>query len=91
MAWDGDDFIVDLHVQPRASKDEFAGLFDGRVKVRVKASPVDGKANEHLIAFLAKQFEVAKSQVLLVRGESARDKRFRIRKPKSIPPGMLDD
>ena len=84
--WDGADLILDCHLQPKASKDEFAGLQGERLKIRLTAPPVDGKANAHLQAFLAKVFGVAKSQVILESGELNRHKRLRIRAPRSLPP-----
>jgi len=59
--WDGDDLILDCHLQPKASRDEFAGLHGERLKIRLTAPPVEGKANAHLLAFLAAAFGVAKT------------------------------
>lgn len=88
--WDGEDLILDCHLQPRASKDEFAGLHGERMKIRLTAPPVEGKANAHLIAFLAAAFGVAKSQVSLESGELNRQKRVRVRAPRTLPdlPGL---
>jgi uncharacterized protein len=88
--WDGDDLILDCHLQPKASCDEFAGLHGERLKIRLRAPPVDGKANALLQAFLGAAFGVAKSQVELVSGELNRQKRVRIRQPKQLPdlPGL---
>lgn len=88
--WDGDDLILDCHLQPKASCDEFAGLHGERLKIRLSAPPVDGKANALLLAFLGAAFGVAKSQVELLSGELNRQKRVRIRSPKQLPdlPGM---
>ena len=83
--WDGEDLILDCHLQPKASKDEFAGLHGERLKIRLTAPPVDGKANAHLQTFLAKAFGVAKSQVTLESGEQNRQKRLRIRAPQQLP------
>lgn len=83
--WDGEDLILDCHLQPKASKDEFAGLHGERLKIRLTAPPVDGKANAHLQAFLAKAFGVAKNQVTLESGELNRQKRLRIRAPQQLP------
>ena len=80
-----DELILDLHVQPRAAKDEIAGYHGDRLKVRITAPPVDGKANQHLIAFLAAVFQVTKRDVVLLSGESGRDKRVRIQRPKAVP------
>ncbi|WP_447594826.1 DUF167 domain-containing protein [Aquipseudomonas campi] len=84
--WDGDDLILDCHLQPKASRDEFAGLHGERLKIRLTAPPVDGKANAHLMAFLGKAFGVAKSQVSLESGELNRQKRVRIKRPQTLPP-----
>lgn len=88
--WDGDDLILDCHLQPKASKDEFAGLHGERLKIRLTAPPVEGKANAHLLAFLGKAFGVAKSQVQLLSGELNRQKRVRIHSPQKLPelPGL---
>lgn len=88
--WDGDDLILDCHLQPKASRDEFAGLHGERLKIRLTAPPVEGKANAHLMAFLAAAFGVAKSQVSLESGELNRQKRVRVRSPRQLPdlPGM---
>ena len=88
--WDGEDLILDCHLQPRASKDEFAGLHGERMKIRLTAPPVEGKANAHLMAFLAGAFGVAKSQVSLESGELNRQKRVRVRAPRTLPdlPGL---
>lgn len=88
--WDGEDLILDCHLQPKASKDEFAGLHGERLKIRLTAPLVEGKANAHLQAFLAKVFGVAKSQVQLESGELNRQKRLRIQAPRSLPalPGL---
>ena len=60
--WDGEDLILDCHLQPKASADEFAGLHGDRLKIRLRAPPVDGKANALLLAFLGNAFGVAKSR-----------------------------
>ena len=88
--WDGDDLILDCHLQPKASSDEFAGLHGDRLKIRLTAPPIEGKANAHLLAFLGKAFGVAKSQVSLISGELNRQKRVRIQRPQKLPdlPGL---
>lgn len=88
--WDGEDLVLDCHLQPKASRDEFAGLHGERLKIRLTAPPIEGKANAQLQAFLAKAFGVAKSQVSLESGELNRQKRLRIRAPQCLPalPGL---
>ena len=67
--------ILDLHVQPGASRTEFAGQHGDRIKVRVRGRAADGKANEALIEFLAAHFQVAKRDVRIVSGLKSRQKR----------------
>lgn len=88
--WIDGDLILDCHLQPKASKDAFAGLHGERLKIRLTAAPVEGKANAQLLAFLGKAFGVAKSQVSLISGETSRLKRVRIQSPQQLPelPGL---
>ncbi|HSX91080.1 MAG TPA: DUF167 domain-containing protein [Pseudomonas sp.] len=83
--WDGQDLILECHLQPKASSDAFAGLHGERLKIRLTAPPVDGKANAQLLAFLARAFAVAKSQVSLESGLQSRLKRVRIQQPQRLP------
>lgn len=72
--------MADVHVrlQPRSRRDEVVGERDGALVVRVKAPPVDGKANDALVAFLAKRAQVPKRAVTLLHGHTSRDKLVRI-------------
>jgi uncharacterized protein (TIGR00251 family) len=70
--------ILDLHVQPGASRTEFAGKHGERLKVRLQARAVDGKANEALIDFLAAHFGVPRRSVRIVSGLKSRQKRVQI-------------
>lgn len=88
--WDGEDLIIDCHLQPKASKDEFAGLHGERLKIRLTAPPIEGKANAQLMAFLGKAFGVAKSLVTLESGELNRQKRVRIHHPQKLPPALAE-
>ncbi len=85
-----DVLVFNIHVQPRASRDEVSGIHGGRIKIRMTAPPVDGKANDHLTQFLASEFKVSKRQVVLISGETGRDKRFRIQDPLVIPQWLSD-
>jgi uncharacterized protein (TIGR00251 family) len=86
--WQGEDLILRVRVQPKASRDEICGLQGEALKVRITAPPVDGKANAHLIKYLSKQFGVAKSAITLLNGETGRDKRLRIHAPARLPGGL---
>ena len=63
-----------LHVQPKASRTELAGEFGDRLKLRVAAPPVDGKANRQILQFLSTILDLPKSRLVLERGASGRDK-----------------
>lgn len=63
-----------VHVQPGASRTEIAGVHGDAIKVRLAAPPVEGKANEVLLHFLADRFGVARRAVTLLRGVSSRAK-----------------
>lgn len=70
--------ILELHVQPGASRSEFAGRHGERIKVRLAARAVDGKANEALIAFLSVHFNVPRRNVRILSGLKSRQKRVEI-------------
>ncbi len=61
-------------VQPRASKDAVVGLHDGRIKVAIRAAPVDGAANAAVVALLAKVCGVPVRAVEVASGEGSRRK-----------------
>jgi len=80
-----DGLVLRLYIQPKASRDTIIGLHGDEVKVAITAPPVDGQANAHLVKYLAKQFRVAKSQVLIEKGELGRHKQVKILNPQQIP------
>ena len=63
-----------LHIQPGAKKTEFAGLHGDALKIRLAAPPVDGKANDALIKFVAETLKLPKSAVTLKSGQTSRRK-----------------
>lgn len=63
-----------VRLQPRASRNEFAGLHGSALRVRVTAPPVDGLANEALIDFLSQALEVSRRNVCIVSGFTSRTK-----------------
>lgn len=64
----------DVHVVPRASRSKVVGMHDGNLKVALAAPPVDGAANDALVALLASLLKTPKSAVRLVRGQTSRRK-----------------
>lgn len=87
--WDGPDLVLRLRIQPRAARDEIAGPHGDRLRVRIQAPPVDGKANDHLLRYLALLCQVPRAQVALLAGETGRDKTVRIAAPRAVPSGVL--
>ncbi|AUG99578.1 DUF167 family protein YggU [Pectobacteriaceae bacterium CE70] len=77
--------VIQLYIQPKASRDLIVGLHGDELKVAITAPPVDGQANAHLIKFLAKQFRVAKGLVTIEKGELGRHKQIKIVNPQTIP------
>ncbi|OBX11398.1 DUF167 family protein YggU [Gallibacterium genomosp. 3] len=77
--------LLNIYLQPKASKDQIVGLHGDELKVTITAPPIDGQANAHLIKFLSKQFRVAKSQIELRKGELNRHKQLFIAVPTQIP------
>jgi uncharacterized protein (TIGR00251 family) len=74
-----------IRVQPRAGRDELAGMRAGRLLVRVTAPPLEGRANAAACALIAKAAGVPKSRVSVIQGEHARDKLVRIDAPLDEP------
>jgi uncharacterized protein (TIGR00251 family) len=70
--------ILTIKVVPRARKNEIVGYENGVLKVRLKAVPEKGEANEELIDFLAEELELPKSSLTLVRGHTSRIKHVKI-------------
>ena len=64
----------EVKVQPRASRNEILGFQNGVLRIRLQAPPVDGAANEALIAFLAGELGVSRRMVRIVSGFGSRNK-----------------
>jgi len=71
--------ILQVRVQPRASQNALVGWQAGALKVRLTAPPVEGAANVALVAFLAEQLQVRRSEIELLSGDTGRNKRLGIR------------
>jgi uncharacterized protein (TIGR00251 family) len=72
----GNGVLLRVLVQPRASRNELAGIQQGALKVRLTAPPVEGAANLECARFLAKILDVAPSAITLVSGHKSRRKTF---------------
>ena len=67
---------IAFQVQPRAKRTEVVGWHDDAIKIRLRAPPVDGAANDELVRFLAKQTGVPRSAIAIVSGRTSRKKRI---------------
>ena len=70
--------VLEVLVQPRASRTRVVGVHDGRLKVQLAAPPVDGEANAALVDFLADALGARRSDVAIDRGETGRRKTVRV-------------
>ena len=80
--------VIRVKVLPKSSRDEVIGMEEGVCRVKIKAPPVDGKANKALIKALSKAFNLPKRKIEIISGWTSRHKRVRIHglAPKDIPP-----
>ena len=76
-----------VRVQPRASRNEISGALGGALKVRLQAPPVDGAANDALVAFLADELGVPRRGVRIIAGSTSRSKMVEV---DGIAPGAVD-
>jgi uncharacterized protein (TIGR00251 family) len=67
-----------VRVQPRASKDEVAGVMDGALKVRLRAQALEDRANEALCEYLAELLKTPKAAVRILSGHHSRSKRVEV-------------
>ena len=83
MAWftqTREGVALSVQATPRAARSEFAGLYgEESLRVRLRAPPVDGKANAALVTFLAEAFGLPKRDVVLMQGATGRHKRVLLR------------
>jgi uncharacterized protein (TIGR00251 family) len=73
------EFITfNIRVIPRSAKTEVAGEHDGTLKIKLKAPPVDGAANEELVRFLSKSLNIPRSNIEITSGQTSRTKRIQM-------------
>jgi len=85
---EGDAITLTLHIQPGAKRSEVAGLHGEALKIRLAAPPIEGRANEALLRFIAERFNVPLRNVELKQGEQSRHKRVEVR-GSAVEPGSL--
>jgi uncharacterized protein (TIGR00251 family) len=72
------DLTIKIYLQPKASRNEIVGPYRDGIKVKVTAPPVEGKANEELLRFLAKEWRISLSHIEMIRGHHSPEKTLRI-------------
>ncbi len=82
-------WTIAVHVQPGAKRTAVAGVHGERLKIRISAPPVDGRANAAVVAFIAEQLGVPRAQVSVARGQTSRDKLITVASPECNPANLL--
>jgi uncharacterized protein (TIGR00251 family) len=80
--------VLQVVVQPGAKQDEIAGMHGERLKLRIKAPAIEGRANDHLVEFLAELFGVSRAAIRIVRGTTSRMKTVQIDRPQHLPTAL---
>jgi len=86
---EGDSITLTLHIQPGAKRSEMAGLHGDALKIRLAAPPIEGRANEALLRFIADSFGVPLRQIELLRGAQSRHKMVKVMGSKVEPETLL--
>jgi uncharacterized protein (TIGR00251 family) len=74
----GNDIVIKVKIVPGSSKDKIIGIYNNALKIAIAAPPVEGKANKKCIAYLAKYFDVAKSKIEIISGQTSKNKLIKI-------------
>lgn len=82
---ENDAVLINIYVQPGAKCTKLSGFYGDALKIRLATPPIDGRANEALLNFLAQLFDVPRRQVELIRGCKSRHKKVAIRGSKIGP------
>jgi hypothetical protein len=84
-AWDGETLVLNILGKPAANRDAIGKVKGKQLKVSVSATPVAGRATDHMVRFLAQEFGVAISDIQVVFGRFNVNKQLRIKSPKKLP------
>lgn len=82
-SWNKNNLLLEVQVQTKANKNAILGEHNQRLKIAITASPTAGQANNHLIKFLAKHFDVPQKQVTIIKGHTNKIKLIAINAPKN--------
>ena len=74
----GNDIVIKVKIVPGSSKNKIVGVHNNAIKITITVPPVEGKANKKCIAYLAKYFDVAKSKIKIISGQTSKNKLIKI-------------
>ncbi len=83
--WEGDTLVLNVLGTPSAKQDKIGKPKGNQLKISVTAAPINGKATDHMVRFLAKQFDVNVKDIEVVFGQMNINKQLRIKSPKKLP------
>lgn len=83
--WDGDTLVLNVLGTPSAKQDAIGKAKGKQLKISVTAAPVGGKATDHMVKFLAKEFGVSTGDITVVFGRYNVNKQLRIKSPQTLP------
>jgi uncharacterized protein len=69
---------LEVYIQPNAGRSQVSSFSAGVLKVRIAAPPIEGKANQKLIEFLSEVLDIAKSNLIIIRGQTGKHKLIEI-------------
>lgn len=84
--WDGETLVLNILGRPSSKQDAIGKVKGKQLKVSVTATPVAGKATDHMVRFLAEEFGVSTNDITVVFGRFNVNKQLRIKSPKKLPP-----
>ena len=74
----GNDIVIKVKIVPGSSKNKIVGVYNDALKISITAPPVEGKANKKCIAYLAKYFDISKSKIEIILGQTSKNKLIKI-------------
>ncbi len=83
--WDGETLVLNVLGKPSANRDAIGKVKGKQLNISVTAAPIAGRATDHMVRFLAEEFEVSVNDIAVVFGRFNVNKQLRIRSPKRLP------
>lgn len=83
--WESDTLVLNVLGTPSAKRDAIGKVKGNQLKISVKAEPTAGKATDYMVKFLAKEFGISTSDIIVVYGQTNINKQLRIKNPKIVP------